>query len=337
MSDFSVDTEAVKKQGDVFSTIISSLGGYSGQVSGIAAQLCISGGGAAGLRSSLQKVVDNLEKEKEGVQSLKSCLEGSAFLYSLAEKSIMGFAMSGGENSSLANSVGASAAATAASGSVANKDGTAQANGSFGSASASARAEAHAEDGDYGANASANAEVSVLKGEASASGAYGEATASGSVLSANAEVSAGANLHIKDGIAYGEATASAAVMAAVASAKIDGQYGTEKNNVHAQAEGSVLEAAAEAKTGITVNENGTSTITAKAGAEAYLAKGEVSGGFSLFGVKVDLGIEGGIGVEAKAGGEVSTSGIELEVGLGPIGGTVGIDWSDFSLNPLDWF
>lgn len=337
MSDFNVDTGAVKKQGDVFSSIILSLGNYSEQVNNIAAQLCISGGGAAGLRSGLRKAAGNLDKEKEGTQSLKACLEGSVFLYVNTEKSIVGSAKSIYGNSSSAHNVGASASASAASGNVTSKDGNAQANGSFANASASANAEAHAGNGDYGASAGANAEASLLKGNASVSGAYGEASASGSVLSASAEAGAEANLYIKDGVAYGGATASAAVTAAVATAKLDGEIGTEKNNLHAQAEGSVLGAEAEAKAGVTVNENGTTTLTAKVGAEAYLAKGEVSTGFSLLGIKVDLGVEGCVGVEAKAGGEVSTSGVEVECAFGPIGGKIGIDWSGFSLNPLDWF
>ncbi len=56
------------------------------------------------------------------------------------------------------------------------------------------------------------------------------------------------------------------------------------------------EVAENAICAIPINENGTASVKASAGAEAYLAKGEVSGGFTIFGIQVDLGIEGGIGV-----------------------------------------
>lgn len=106
--------------------------------------------------------------------------------------------------------------------------------------------------------------------------------------------------------------------------------------MHGSADGSVLGAKAEAGAGVTVNENGSSSVKAKAEAEAYVAKGEVSGGFTIFGVDIDLGVEGMVGVQAEAGGEVSSSGFSFDVGLGPIGGEVKIDWSDFKLPGINW-
>ena len=79
-------------------------------------------------------------------------------------------------------------------------------------------------------------------------------------------------------------------------------------------------------------------VEAKVGAEAYLAKGELSGGVSVFGIDIDVGVSGTAGgVGASAEGSVTTGGVS-----GSIGGSFGlgaglelsIDWSDFVL--WDW-
>ena len=107
------------------------------------------------------------------------------------------------------------------------------------------------------------------------------------------------------------------------------------------AEGTVLGAEAELSGGagmITYKDETTGktrTELGKAGAEAYLAEGSISGGFTIFGIEVDVGASGkagGAGVEA--GGRVTTGGISGEIGAGlglGLGLELSIDWSDFSL------
>lgn len=85
------------------------------------------------------------------------------------------------------------------------------------------------------------------------------------------------------------------------------------------------------ETEIKQNAIGTAMVKAKAGAEAYLAKGEVSGGVTILGVDVDFGVEGMVGVQAEAGGKVSSTGVSVDVGIGPIGGKINIDRLDFEL------
>lgn len=102
-------------------------------------------------------------------------------------------------------------------------------------------------------------------------------------------------------------------------------------NIGGKAKGELLTAEAEA--GVTVSKDG---IGAKAGAEAYLAKGEIEGGFEFFGVEVNVKAEGGAGgASAKIGGEVSDDGVSAEIGAGigiGAGLEVEIDWSELKDN-----
>ncbi|MCR4596555.1 MAG: hypothetical protein K5673_07210 [Lachnospiraceae bacterium] len=131
---------------------------------------------------------------------------------------------------------------------------------------------------------------------------------------------------------YGKVKAKANV----AEGSVTDTFGTDDYNVHAKAEGTLLgaEAQAEAQVGrIVDDETGEVKWGAKgkAGAEAYVAQGELSGGFTLFGIKVDATVEGKLGgAGVKAGGEVTTNAVEGELGLGLLAGLgikVKVDWS----------
>lgn len=125
----------------------------------------------------------------------------------------------------------------------------------------------------------------------------------------------------------------------VASAETNTMIGNEKNNIHGQAKGEVLTANAEldARAGAIQDEDGKTTygVKGKAEAGAYAAKGEVSGGFGVCGVKIDVTASGNIGAGASAEGEITTGGIKGSIGatIG-FGGDIGIDidWSDFSID-----
>ena len=101
------------------------------------------------------------------------------------------------------------------------------------------------------------------------------------------------------------------------------RLGTEDVNVHASGEETLFGAKADGKAGFNLQEG----VFAKAGAEAYVAKGEIKGGIDLFGVKVDLTGEAMYGVNATAGAEVGPKAAEGELGLGPVKVKLNVDWS----------
>lgn len=119
----------------------------------------------------------------------------------------------------------------------------------------------------------------------------------------------------------GEARAS--LLKNETSARIgDGSY-----NYHLKVKSEALTARAEA--GLSLGSRG---VEAKAGAEAYAATGEVSGGFTLFGVKVDVSVEGKAGgAGSLAAVDVGPTSVEGELGIGlglGLGTKLKVDWSD---------
>ena len=199
------------------------------------------------------------------------------------------------------------------------------------------------EKGNVTAGASGSIGFSALKGKVSANVGNTKVSAEGKVLNADAEGSIGISLFQNKKFAP-SVYAGAKAKASVAEGSVSAQHGSDEFNVHTKAEGTVLAAEAEAKVqaGRIVDEKGNERwgASATAGAEAYLAKGKVSKGFTLFGVKFDASIEGKAGgAGVKAGGEVSTGGAEGEIGAG-LGLGVGlkfkVDWSGFKAPKLKW-
>lgn len=163
---------------------------------------------------------------------------------------------------------------------------------------------------------------------------------SGTVGKVEAKGSIGATL-FDDGKFTPRLEAKAEASAAVAEAEGKAQFGSDEFNAHVKATGTLLGAEASAKAGIgviTVKDEKTGEdvrvvgAQAKVGAEAYVASGKVSGGFTLFGIKIDASVSGNVGAGAKVGGEVTASGVGFDIGaalgLGA-GVSVKIDWSDF--------
>lgn len=345
MSKFSVKTGNVKREVDSLKGISLQLKDSREEVHSIASSVAISGAAYSIIKKSLNDAVDNLDELKRNTESMKSGLSDIVKLYATTEAKMtatkvklraIGTAGKSADHAGASTSASASTSAADGSVSTSGKYGDAEASGSVFSADASASAQAHAGDGDYSASGQAGASASVVKGNASASNAYGEASASGSVLAASAAIAGSAGVQYENGKVSGGVEASASAKAAVANAEAEAKAGTDDINAHGSAEGSVLGAKAEAEAGATANKNGSSSVKAKVDAEAYVAKGEVSGGFTIFGVDVDLEVEGMVGVQAEAGAEVSSTGISFDVGLGPIGGEVKIDWSDFELPGINW-
>ena len=117
------------------------------------------------------------------------------------------------------------------------------------------------------------------------------------------------------------------------------KFGSDTFNGHGKAEGKVLSASVKGEVGagvLTKEKNGKEInvlgVKGEVGAEANVAQGELSGGFTLFGIDIDASVSGKIGAGAKAGGSVTTSGLSLDLGaaLGLGAGiSIDIDWSDF--------
>lgn len=199
------------------------------------------------------------------------------------------------------------------------------------------------ENKDFGVEKSISAEGHLAKGSLSGNVGVLGGKVEGTVGTVGATGKVGASLY-KDGKLSPAIEAELKAKAAVAEGSAEVTVGNEEHNIHGNAEGTVLGAEAEASGGagmITYKDETTGKtktdlgVQGKVSAEAYLAEGKVSGGFTLFGIDIDLGVSGkagGAGVEA--GGRVTTGGISGEIGAGlglGLGLEISIDWSDFSL------
>ena len=138
-----------------------------------------------------------------------------------------------------------------------------------------------------------------------------------------------------------QAKAEGSVSAASGEAKVS--VGTDENNIHAKASGDLGKAKAEASVGVGMvsTKNADGEEKTAFGAEgkfevgAYAAEGKISGGLTIFGIKVDASIKGKAGgVGAEVGGSVTTNGVSGTIGaaFGLGGGVeISVDWSEFSL------
>lgn len=192
------------------------------------------------------------------------------------------------------------------------------------------------EKGEVSAKVGGKVGFSAADGEISGNIGYLQGNAKGSLLNAEAEGALGLSL-FSGGVFAPALYAEASAKANVASGKASAQFGSDENNVHAKAKGALLgaEAKAKAQVGTIVDEDGNVKYGAAAevGAEAYLAQGSIGGGFNLFGIEVDVTVEGKAGgAGVKAGAELTTGAAEGEIGLGfglGVGLKVEIDWTGF--------
>lgn len=226
-------------------------------------------------------------------------------------------------------------------------------------AEAKAKAGYDANYGNLEAYATADASAYALKGECTQTmlGGLAKYEAKGEVLSASGNAKAYASLS-HNGIISPSAGAEAKASASVLKGEAEKRLGSDKNNVKLGAEGAVLTAAASA--GVTVgaiqngsagdhNQKGSNVagtwvdvdkqdrgvaygVSAKAEAGAYIAKGEVKGGFSILGIEFEGSLGGKIGAGAEVGGSITTDFIDISAGISAILGVdveVKIDWSNF--------
>lgn len=163
------------------------------------------------------------------------------------------------------------------------------------------------------------------------------------VGSVAAEGTVGVTL-FKDGKFTPQANVKVGAEATALNVNGSARFGNEKFNGHVATDANVGRASAEAsavigvieekdkKTGKIKKEYG---VKGKVGAEACLAEGTISGGFTVFGVKVDVGFSAKAGsVGATAEGKITNNGFHTKGSLSAIFGAgldIGVDWSDFSL------
>lgn len=201
------------------------------------------------------------------------------------------------------------------------------------------------ENGDVdsaGAYVGAGISGSVLEGHAEGSIGDLSGKVSGEVLSGGLTGEIGATL-FKDGKLNPQIGAKVKAEGSVLSGEAEVKKGNDVFNRHAKAEGQLVGGEAKAEVGAGAvtftDKNGKERteygVQAEAGAEGYLAKGEISGGFTILGVNFDVGVEGKAGaLGAKAGGRATTGGFEgsigASLGLG-LGFKFSVDWSGFKL------
>lgn len=240
--------------------------------------------------------------------------------------------------------------ATSVSGSVLGFGWAASLSGDFLGASLDTTKKAawNLEDGDVSAEYSVSGEAHIAQGKASGNIGLLGGDIGGKVGKIGATGKVEATL-FDDGEFRPSIGGNAKVEAKALEGEANLKFGTEENNAHAKAEGSLFGAEAKASAGIgkvTYEDASGNTksgygVTAKVGAEAYVAEGSLSSGFNLFGIKIDASVSGKAGgVGVSAGGSVTTNGVSGKIGAGlGVGGGVeiSIDWSNFSLKGLEKF
>ena len=190
--------------------------------------------------------------------------------------------------------------------------------------------------GNMEAYATADASAYVFKAENTKTvlDGLGKYEAKGEVLSASGNAKAYASLS-HNGVTVPSAGVEAEVSASVLKGEAEGRLGSDKNNVKLGAEGALLTAGAEAGAQIgAIQEDGEISygVSAKVEAGAYLAKGEVKGGFSILGIEFEGSVGGKIGAGVEAGGSLTSDSLNLSAGVAAFLGAdveVTIDWSNF--------
>lgn len=364
MDQFMIIPKRLKEESKVINQCAKELGNYISKLEEVSENLGGSSGASyAIIGTSLKAIANDLNGLKKTTNCMGNVLESSAGLYLKTESSIAktvsksskiylttdaegstyaAEAKAGAELENGKKAVFANASADVAKGSfnlnAENGLYSLAGSGSILGASASAKAGYDTTNGNIKANANAEAEAHALKGEISQEALWGlsKFKASGAVLSAGVNAKADATL-FQNGIFVPSASAEAKAKAAVAEGSASSTMGLDKYNVHGEVSGYVVGAEASASAKVGVVEEDDKTVygaSAEASAGAYLAKGDVSTGFTVFGIKVDVSVGGNIGAGAEVKGEITSESIELGAGLSALLGLeagIKVDWSDFGL------
>ncbi len=351
MPEFTVETQSLKRNAALFKNHAGTLNRTASEINRLKNQLYFSGSFAQ-IRSSLGRIGTALGSEKSKLDAMSSALGQIASTYESTEKEIAG------AQKKPVTSIAWIAGAVAKSGKLFGFDSRGEASGELFGASYKTKATSGVkwkiEKDENGNKVKKLDSVSLVDASISGEAHVAKGAVKGNIglLGGEMEAAVGtvvASGHIGASLIKGgkftpqvEAGVEASAVAAQGSAKVSG--GTEDYNVHGKAEGKLGSAKAAAGIGagrITVkdeNTGETKTITgvkAEAKAEAYAAEGRVSGGFTICGVKIDIGISGKAGgAGGSIGGYVGTGGAsgKISAGLGVGAGIdFSIDWSGFKL------
>lgn len=198
------------------------------------------------------------------------------------------------------------------------------------------------EKGDAGATIKGSVSGSLFTGTVKSKN--GLNSSSGEIKVGNAAVSGEGKAQLfKDGKLSPEISAKVSGEVSAVKGKIETKTGTDDYNVHGKAEGELLGAKAEARGGVGKitykdKEGNTKTgygVEGSVGAEAYVAQGKISGGFTIAGIKIGVSVSGKAGgAGISAGGRATTGGVSGEIGAGlglGAGIKLDVDWTDFAL------
>lgn len=351
MSEFFVKSKQLSEEANRLSNIAQSVAGAKKSVSSIGSALnnriLRSSRYSSSLKNSFENISGKLETTKGDIDKLSEALDNISHLYENKEEEITGY--DNGEQKSLWYKLTNGGISDAVVSGSRASDAVLLGINAFGSVEGSVLggsagvktsgvlkwntekpdekdlyASIVAEANGHVAHGKVNGNFGILSGEAEAD-----------LFSGSAKGEAGINI-MKDGkfdpSLYAKISADVAVLSGATALSI----GSEYNNVHANANGKVLSAEAEAgiQVGKVTNaktgkvEDG---VSGEFSVGAAVAKGSVSGGVTVFGIKIDATLKGevlAVGAEGKA--SVTESGFEVGLkGSAGIGGGVDIsvDWS----------
>ncbi len=360
MSEFDVNTVWLRNSAATYKSIYSAINNKSSEIQTVAKNIRLSGTCKNTVCNTLASLVQMNGNNANSAKLLYTGLENIARYYEETEGRIKNVQSS--ENSEpshtdienllrtfLSGDIALAGAViggeTEVSGTIAGLNASASAEGEIlgGSVTQKSRAKWDTEKKDAGIENSIKAEGYLAKGSVSAGLGLASITGTATVGKGSVSGSVGATLY-KDGKFTPAAKAEVKGEIAAVEGEAEAKIGSDSTNVHAKASGSVL--TAEASAGVSAgvitykNERTNETTTAvgvqgSVGAEAYVAEGTVSGGFTILGIKIDASVTGSLGgAGGKISGYATTGGVSgtVKAGLGIGAGlTISIDWSNFSL------
>ena len=373
MAQFTVKPKNAAAIIEAENSVARDLNGFEGDIRSISSSLGFKIAAEYNLRNRLNGAADRVDAHKMCMSSMKSALQDILNAYERTENAILGNQIEqnkieqnqniptdgnnsttdnnrgdGGENDGRgldnSGSLGASFGGALLHGKISkhtNWNGTdvgydAEGNLVHFTSKVTGSAEWDMEKGNVGAGIKGKVGFSAADGEIDLTFGNRKGTLKGSVFNVGAEGAVGAAF-FSNGKLAPSLYAKASAEASVAKGEISSQHGSDEFNVHSKAQGTLLGAKAEAEghLGQIEREDGTIGwgVSGKAGAEAYVAEGSISRGFTVFGVKFDLTAKGKVGgAGVKVGGEATTGNVEGEIGLGlglGVGLKFSVDWTGF--------
>lgn len=355
MAEFEVRSNQLRKNADCIHTVFLKMDSLSGKIRSVSREIRLDAASGKPIRNNLNTLAENNQNNAKKVKSLSSTLDNIAAYYDETEQRIQDVQASGKEETeSIFKQIlkdkwkvegSVISKATTRSGTIFGmaSSGTAEGELIGGSIKTKSSAKWNLEKKDVGIEKSFEAEGHVAKGklEGNVGLLGGEISANVGTLGATGKI--GATLFKNGKLSPAlEAKLKAEAVGVKGSAEV--KFGNDENNAHIKGSGSLLQAEAEASGGIgaiTYKDDVTRKtrtefgVRGKVGAEAYVAQGKISGGFTLFGIRVDVGASGKVGgAGISAEGRVTTRGVSGKIGAGlGLGGglEISIDWSKFSL------